>query len=235
MSELVPYPAYQQSPSTGTSLKEKLGYTIVLGIGVGVALYFASKKIRRNRATNADAKSLIEGAPQTLAKQIKMALENKWDFGPDTKTLRTLLTGLKTKAELQQVTQAYKNLYSTPGNDANMNADMEDKLKSTEYTEMVEIIAGKPDKTGQVPTATQYRAWARRIKAGFDRKYTIFNGTDQTAIQAVFYEIPTQQAFVNVGTAYQREFHTPIISDLKSELGSNYYTYMAIIPNKRKN
>ena len=235
MSEIVPYPAYQEQPSTGSSLKEKLGYTIVLGLGVAAAIYFASKKIRRDRSTKADAKSLVEGGPQTLAKQINMALENKWDIGPDTKTLRSILIGLSTKAQLNQVIEAYKNLYSSPGHDANMAADMESKLKSTEYTEMVEIIAGKPDKKGQVPTAIQYRAWARRIKAGFDRKYTIFSGTDQTAIQAAFYEIPTQQAFVEVGKVYQREFHSPIISDLKSELGSDYYTYMGIITRKPKN
>ena len=61
----------------------------------------------------------------------------------------------------------------------------------------------------------------------------VIPGTDEAAIKAVFLEIPTHAAFVQVGTAYFKEFGKSLIDTLKSELSSSAYTdMMAIIVRK---
>jgi hypothetical protein len=100
---------------------------------------------------------------------------------------------------------------------------------------MLQIIAAKPDKEGQAPTTNQYTAWAKRLKAAFDKTYSFIPGTDEDAIKAVFSEIPTQNAFIQVGKAYSKEFGENIITVLKSELEVwEYGEYMKIITSKRK-
>lgn len=60
-------------------------------------------------------------------------------------------------------------------------------------------------------------------------------GTDEEAIKAVFIEIPTQSAFVQVGTAFQLLYNTNLLTALKSELEFwEYEPMMKIITSKPK-
>ncbi len=112
---------------------------------------------------------------------------------------------------------------------------MSDELQLTEYNEMLQIMQGKPEKDGKVPYLAQYNAWAKRLKAAFDKTYAFIPGTDEEAIKAVFTEIPTQTAFVNVGKVYNKLYNTNLITALKSELEFyEYNDYMKIITSKPK-
>lgn len=230
MQKAVPYKPTSGQPTEGMSLKEKVIYSLLAAAGV-TGLIVVGKKLIQNQISNkAHSKSFEDGTPETTAKQIKMAFENDGYWGTDTKALRVVLTDIKSKAELDKVFKAYQKEYHS-----NMYKDMSDELEATEYNEMLQIMAAKPGKAGQPPTANQYEAWAKRLKAAFDKTYAFISGTDEAAIKAVFIEIPTQTAFVNVGKAYYKLYNDNLIDALKGELEMwEYGDYMKIIVAKPK-
>jgi hypothetical protein len=228
MQKVIPYK--RQERQEGVSLKEKIFYTLLAAAGITTAVVYGKKFIQKRIADKSESKTFVEGTPETLAKQIKMAFENDGYFGTDTKALRAVLQKIPSKMELDKVFKAYQKQYQS-----NMYKDMSDELQSTEYNEMLQIMQGKPEKPGQAPTQTQYAAWAKRLKAAFDKTYSFIPGTDEVAIKAVFIEIPTQNAFINVGKAYYKEYNANLITDLKSELEMwEYGDYMKIITSKPK-
>lgn len=231
MQEPIPYEHYKDQPEKeGMTIKEKVVYSLLAAAGLTGVIVFGKKFVDNLISNKAHAKSFEDGTPETLAKQIKMAFENDGYFGTDTKALRVVLTQIKSKAELDKIAKAYKKEYH-----ASMFKDMSDELQASEYNEMLQIMAGKPDKSGQPLSSVQFTAWAKRLKAAFDKTYSFIPGTDETAIKAVFNEIPTQTAFINVGKAYYKEYGDNLITALKGELESwEYPDYMKIITAKPK-
>jgi hypothetical protein len=228
MSKVISYK--QAIGNEESSVKEKVLYTLLAAAGITSAIVFGKKYIQKKAADKSESKTFIEGTPETQAKQIKMAFENDGYFGTDTKALRAVLLKIQNKAELDKVFKAYQKQYQS-----NMYKDMSDELQATEYNEMLQIMQGKPDKPGQQPSTIQFTAWAKRLKAAFDKTYGFIPGTDEEAIKAVFTEIPTQNAFINVGKAYYKEFNANVITDLKSELEFfEYNDYMKMITSKPK-
>jgi hypothetical protein len=210
--------------------RDKVLYGALALAGVATAVVLGGRFIKNKIADKSQAKSFEEGTPETLAKQIKMAFENDGYFGTDTKALRAVLTRIKSKTELDKVFKAYQKQFNS-----NMYRDMSSELQSTEYNEMLQIMAGKPDRPGQKPTAVQFKAWAKRLKAAFDKTYSFLPGTDEEAIRAVLVEIPSQAAFIGTGKAYYLEYNTHLLPDLKSELSpSDYYASLKIITDKPK-
>lgn len=225
------YPPMIYPSQESMSLKEKLGYGIAISLLAGAGFYFINKAVKKQKAKKSDLKSLDDGSPQTIAKQIKMAFENDGLPGTDLEKLRYIMGSLKTKEQWKQVMTEYSNQFHS-----NLLQDMKDELESSEYDEMMSIKESKPEKQGQVITkAVLYKNWARRLKSAFDKTYSFLPGTDEKAIKAVFMEIPTQKDFINTGKAYQIEYKSSFISDLKSELEYwEYPTYMTIIAKKPK-
>jgi hypothetical protein len=230
MQKAIPYKPTSEQPSESMSLKEKVIYSLLAAAGVTGVIVLGKKIIENHISNKAHSKSFDDGTPETLAKQIKMSFENDGYFGTDTEALRNVLIGIKSRSELDKVYKAYQKEYNS-----NMYKDMSDELQATEYNEMLQIIAAKPDKPGQAPTANQYTAWAKRLKAAFDKTYAFLPGTDEAAIKAVFTEIPTQTAFINVGKAFYKEYSENLIDALKGELEIwEYGDYMKIIIAKPK-
>ncbi len=219
------------SKQDGMSLKEKLGYGIAVSLIVGAGFFFINRGIKKHKEKKSDFKSFNDGSPQTIAKQIKMAFENDGVPGTDLVKLRYLMGTLKSKEQWSQVMIEYSNQFHT-----NLLQDMKDELESSEYDEMMFIKESKPEKTGQkVAKDVLYINWARRLKSAFDKTYSFLPGTDEKAIKTVFMEIPTQKDFIKMGIAYQREYKSSFISDLKSELEFwEYSTYMNLIVKKPK-
>ncbi|MBA2611310.1 MAG: hypothetical protein H0U95_05010 [Bacteroidetes bacterium] len=220
----------QQSNNEGLSLKQKVGYSFLAAAGLTGLVWFGVKAIKNKVEDKAHSKSFDDGSPETIAKQIKMAFENDGYWGTDVTKIRQALIDLKSKEQLDKVFKAYKKEYHR-----NMYEDMSDELQASEYNEMLQIIAAKPDKVGQAPSTNLYKAWAKRLKAAFDKTYSFIPGTDEPAIRAVFNEIPTQTDFIKVGAAYMSEYGQNLITALKSELEYwEYPEYMKIITSKRK-
>ena len=130
------------------TLKEKLLYSLI-GIGiVGGGIFFGRKLVLKGVANREEKKSFEDGTPATFAKQIKMAFDNDGWWGTDTEKLRSTLREIPSKQVFLKVQESYKKLYNS-----NMITDMSDELQTTEYNEMLQIIAQKPDKTGGKPAS----------------------------------------------------------------------------------
>jgi hypothetical protein len=201
------------------TLKEKLTYGIIGLVAIGGSFFIGRSIIRKARATTEEKKTYQEGNPATYAKQIKMAFENDmwWGWGTDEEALRKTIQAIPSKEEFKKVITSYQKLYAR-----SMMADMQDELTSTEYNEMLAIIASKPEQgTSAIvahSTVLQYEAWAKRLRAAFEITYWMFPGTDEDAIKAVFLEMQTQADFWNTAQVYQKLYGDNLVNDLKSEL-----------------
>lgn len=227
--------ATTQQPTEAWTLKEKIVYSLLGLVGVGGSIWLG-RKIILNRAANKEQKNSFEdGTSATIAKQIKMAFENDGWWGTNVTALRQTLTSVASKDDWNKVLKSYEMLYSTPTAKANLLKDMSDELQSTEYNEMMQIIDAKPQKKGQASAINQYRAWAKRLKAAFDKQYGFLPGTDDVAITTTLNEIPTQAAFIQMGVEYKRLYGTNVMDDLKAESEFGQYDdWMTIIFQKRK-
>ena len=214
------------------TLREKIIYSLI-GIGMlGGGIFFGKKLVLKGVSNREEKKSFEDGSSATYAKQLKMAFDNDGWWGTDIEKVRSTFREIPSKQAFVSVQDSYKKLYNT-----NLITDLSNELQSTEYNEMLEIIAEKPDKTGGKPISStvKYEAWAKRLKAAFDKTYGFLPGTDENAIKAVFNEIPTQKEFTMTGVAYIKLYGTNLITALKSELEVwEFSDYMNIIFAKPK-
>jgi len=230
MQKPIPYKHSKSDENDEMSLREKVLWSVLGAAGLTGLAIVVKKFVINKIEDKAHEKSFEDGTPQTIAKQLKMAFENDGYWGTDVDTVRKVLTKIKSKAQMKKIFDAYTKEYHN-----NLYKDLSDELQTSEYNEMLQIIAAKPDKEGQASTTNQYTAWAKRLKAAFDKTYGFISGTDEKAIKAVFNEIPTQTAFIQVGKAYYNEFGENLITVLKGELEVwEYGDYMKIITAKRK-
>ncbi len=217
-------PVQQESK---VNIKEIVIYSAVGLILVGGTIYLGSKLVRTGIANTEERKSLDTTSSSTYAKQLKMAFDNDGWWGTDEEALRRILRSIPTKDFYKEVAGSYKKLYASP-----LTKDMQDELTSTEYEEMMMIVASKPEKKGDAPTLN-YLAWAKRIRSAVSVYYGIFPGTDEDAIKSVFLEIPTQDAYKKVQAAYVKEFGDTLLYDLEGDLSQDYIDeYLAIIKKK---
>lgn len=218
------------------TLKEKLTYGIISVVVLGGSFFIGRSLIRKARSTSEEKKTYEESNPAAYAQKLKMAFENDnyFDWGTDEEAIRSVMRSVPSKDDFKKIINSYQKLYSR-----SLMMDLKKELATSEYNEMLAIIAGKPEKIGANYTPQigqqQYIPWAKRLKAAFDISYWLIPGTDEEGIKAVFMEIPTQAAFEQVAVAYKKEYGTDLISDLKSELEFwEYGPYMEIVNNKPK-
>lgn len=218
------------------TLKEKLTYGIISVVVLGGSFFIGRSLIRKARSTSEEKKAYEETNPAAYAQKLRMAFENDmwFDWGTDEEAVRSVMRSIPSKDEFKKIINSYQKLYAR-----SLMMDLKKELTTSEYNEMLAIIAGKPDKIGAnyIPQIgqQQFLAWAKRLKAAFDISYWFIPGTDEDAVKAVFMEIPTQAAFEQVAVAYKKENGNDLISDLKSELEFwEYGPYMEIINNKPK-
>lgn len=218
------------------TLKEKLAIGIAALALAGGLGWVIDKVILRKISNNEELKTFSEGTPATIAKKIKMAFENDGWWGTDQEALRAALISVPSQEDWSKVLKSYEKLYSLPGKPASLLRDMSDELQTSEYTEMMQIITTKPLKPGgAVPYLSQYRAWAKRLKAAFDKTYGFLPGTDSQAVTTTLTEIPTQQALINTGIEYKKMFGTNLMNDLKGEGEfGQYEEWVKIIASKKK-
>lgn len=229
-NELIRASQPDQQTQGSMSLEKKIKYSLV-GLGVLSGLFLLGRRfIRKTKKASSDAKSFDAGSPEAISSQIRLALENKNRIGINLTQLRQILIAIPSKSQMQAIRTAYSNQYQSL-----MNDDIKNKLSLSEYDELLAIMDGKPDKSGTVPTAVQYKAWARRMDAAFRKTFSIFPDTDKEAVMAVLVEVPSQQAFIEVGKSYNLQFKPKdFITELKAELGKDYLKYMQVVISKRK-
>ena len=216
------------------TLKEKLTYGIVGLVVLSGSFFIGRSIVRGARATSEQKKTYEDGNAAAFAQQLKMAFENDnyFNWGTDEESVRSVIRKVPSKDFFKQVISSYQKLYAR-----SLMADMKEELATSEYNEMLAIIAGKPDRISgnykPIITYQQYLSWAKRLKAAFDITYWFVPGTDEEAIKAVFLEIPTQADFGKVAGAYLKEFGNELMADLKSELEFWEIDAMMEIINKK--
>lgn len=214
------------------TFKEKIQYTLLGFVVVGGSFLLGRSLIRKAVSTAEEKKTFEEGNPAAFAQQIRMALENNGWPGKDMPALRQVILSIPSITAFKKVINSYQKLYNR-----SLMGDLKSDLKTTEYNEVLAILAAKPSRGSTArPTSltlVQYQSWAQRLKAAFDITYGIFPGTDEKAIKAVFQEIPTQAAYRQLALVYKAMYGNDLDNDLRSELEFwEYPSYMKIITDK---
>lgn len=216
----------------GMSNREIILYSMGSILLVG-GTYFVGRKIVRDAVKKHEENNSVEdGSIASYAKAIKMSFDNDGWWGTDEQALRNTLISIPSMQTFNAVSKSYQRLYNK-----SLMADLQSELSTSEYNEMVSIINGKLEKNNStsINYNKQYETWARRLKSAFEKSYGFMPGTDEEGIKAVFTEIPSQTAFVQVAKAYQALFNSSLMMDLKSELEFwEYEPMMKIITSKPK-
>ncbi len=208
-----------QPHSEGMTTGETIKYGLIGVVVLGSCFFIGRSLIRKAQADSEEMKTYTEGSEATFAKQIKMAFDNDMAFGwgTDEEKLRATVQAIPSKEAFGKVVKSYQKLYNR-----SMMRDMQEELGTTEYNEILYIIAAKPETGSQLQppslSPAQYSSWAKRLKAAFDITYWGFPGTDEDAIKAVFVEMPTQAAFTETALYYNKAFGRTLKKDLDSEL-----------------
>jgi hypothetical protein len=229
--------AHASTHEDGLTFKEVVLYGTLSVMVLGGSFFIGRSIIRKARSTSEEKKTYSEHNGAYYAQKLKLAFENDMWFGwgTDEEAVRQILRSVPSKEVFKAVINSYQKLYAR-----SLMLDLKKELTTSEYSEMLAIIAGKPDKTptGDAPiqiSTQQYAAWAKRLKAAFDITYWFMPGTDEDAIKAVFTEMPTQLDFQKTALVYKSLFGNDLINELKHELEFwEYGSYMSIINDKPK-
>lgn len=233
MSSALPYRLVLPSPVTPVSNQSHSPvakvFAAILGVGAcGVAYLIIMKSINNKKARDEEKLVFEMGKAAMYAQRLRMAFDNDGLWGTNMDKVREIIRDIPSRDIFRQVNDSYARLY----NNASMLADMKSELQSTEYDEMLFIVAAKPEKDNG-PVTLDYGAWARRLKAAFDKTYGPFPGTDDEAIRAVFLEIPTKRDFELVKRAYADRYGSDFMTDYKSEMRWGFdHDYIDVINKK---
>jgi len=218
------------------TLKDIVLYGSLSLVVLGGSFFIGRSLIRNARSTSEEKKTYSDDYAAYYAQKLRLAFENDMPFGWGTneEEVRDIVRAVPNKEVFKNIINSYQKLYSR-----SLMMDLKEELTTTEYNEMLAIIAGKPDQGNSNIQAQigeeQYSAWAKRLKAAFDTSYWFMPGTNEPAIKAVFLELPTQTDFQKIALAYKNLYGNDLISDLKSELEFwEYDSYLSIINNKPK-
>jgi hypothetical protein len=218
----------------GPTIGNMIAGILAFGAAVG-GYFFVRGQVRNSRASKMEKLSADETNPAFFAKRFRMAFinDNWFNAGTDEELVRKTMQAIPSLHFFNAVQDAYKAIYKG----RNLMEDLQNELTTTEFSEIMAILNAKPrNPNGVTNEHVKYTQWAKRLKAAFDIKYGgIFPGTDEDAIKAVFSELPTQKAFTDLSTVYQREYGNNLLNELKSELEFwEYKPMMDIIAKKPK-
>lgn len=234
MSAAISIPKEKKSWLTETDKKVgKAAVYTIAGLLLAGSGYWAVRNALRNRKlVKSERQAFTEGTPESYANRIKMAFENDGWWGTNIPALREVLIEISSKEVFAKVAKAYKD--QSKGGE--IFHDLKSELTTSEYYEMMNLLAAKPQKSG---TKKSYDwAWAtalsRRLKASFD--YTIMGmpGTDKGALKAALEEIPSIYAFAMVKVMYKKLYGHEVEEDLDDELDTFDFSWKDIVFSKPK-
>lgn len=199
-------------------------------LGLGTALFFLGRHIYRKTVSNKEQnQSLTENTDSNFAKRLKMAFDNDGWWGTDVEAVRRVFVEMQSKDVFVETIKSYKKLYAR-----NLVEDLTDELTTSEYNEVQNILANKPQKTGQqqVFDFETAKRFAKRFKAAFDYSIMGMPATDKGALIQVFAEIKSKQMFEGVKLAYKSLYGKSLESDLDDELDIFDFSWKDLIKQK---
>lgn len=112
-----------------------------VGVGALLGTWLIASKIEEIQRTNLENQGLNANSPASFAKRLKMAFDNDGPFGwgTDEEAIYTIFRQLPSRAFYAQVVSAYKTLYSN-----DLNAVLQDELRTTEFNKVVAIYQSRP-------------------------------------------------------------------------------------------
>jgi len=201
---------------------------LIAGLGAwGIKNALKNRKLKKSQR-----EAFTEGSAESYANRINMAFENDGFWGTNIPALREVLREISSKQLFGKVAIEYKN--QTKGKE--IFADLKSELTASEYLEMMNILAGKPDKatTKKVFDWNTATAIARRLKASFDYTVIGMSATDKGALKTALEEIPSIYAFAMVKVMYKKLYGHEVEEDLNSELGIWDFSWKDIVYTKPK-
>ncbi len=195
----------------------------LLGVSYLTTRYFINKA----KADAAEKLTFEEGTPGFYAKQLEMAFLNDGLPGTNVPLVRRAISKIPTKDFWKQVQKQYKSLFRKV-----LIKRLSEELTTTEYSEMVFIIQGKPDSITD-PKQFSPLLIAKRLNAAFNYTVLGFPATDEDGIRSALIDVPSKVAWEQVKDAYLTEFQIPLMTDLRDELEFwEIDDYLDIIKNK---
>jgi len=202
-------------------------------MALSTTLFFVGRKIYRNAKQQTSAKKILtDDSPENYAERLRKALFDGW--WADVDTVREVFTEIPSLQVFNATATAYQNVAEVKKNQ--LFLDLAKKLTVQEFSEIQNILASKPAKTGQKTSFDMKAAtaMARRIKSAFDYTWMGIDGTNKPALKEALLEIPSLTTFAMVMVAYKNQYHTNLTVDIDSELDSIDFSWKDIVYTKPK-
>lgn len=213
----------------------RVGAYTVGTIALGTGLFFLGRHIyRKYQQNHAAKKTLTDDSAENIATRMQMALfDSMW--GANVDLIRQMFNEMPSQEAFQEIATKYGEVTKT--NKSQIYLDLKKKLTEQEFTEMTNILAAKPTKTGQKAVFDMKAglAMAKRIKSAFDYTWMGMDGTDKKALKQALLDIPTLRAFAIVMVAYKQLYKSDLQADLDSELDAFDFSWKDIVFTKPKN
>lgn len=194
------------------------GSSIVL-LTTGAIL--GNKWYKNKKSNKAHARSLDSDDPAYFAKQIFLAIDGA---GTDEDAVYDAFARIPSQEFYRKVQKAYGSLYPS----RNLELDLQDDLSGDEYQRVSEILAQKPEKTGQA-ASYDFSAWSLRLHNAADGM-----GTDEDEIMRVLTEVPDRAAYEKLKTRFRSDWTISLEEMLEDELDEDELQQAnAIIAKKR--
>ena len=185
-----------------------IGGVLVAGALV-TGIWYLSNKAKSITQKVAEKESLTEGTPESLAKLLKVALEN-WNV--DEAVVFDVFSKISSKSQYQEIIKAYSRLT----NGKLLNEDLENGMNSTELRTLMATLDVKADRTSSPQTVKNYsKDYAIRLQNaiyGFGTR-----STTSDVIISVFTEIPNLMILEDTKKEYRILTGKDLLEDISYE------------------
>lgn len=202
-------------------------------LALGTGFFFLGRHIYRSHRQKRAAKQILtDNSPENYATRMQKALFDGWWANVD--RIRQMFNEIPSKEFFKEVATQYGKVNRKP--DTQLFLDLRSELTDQEFTEMTNILAAKPARTGQKATFDMKAAaaMAKRIKSAFDYTWMKMDGTDKKALKQALLDIPSLRGFAMVMVAYKQLYKTDLTSDLDKELDAFDFSWKEIVYTKPK-
>lgn len=234
MEAAVAIPEKKQSGLNETDkMLIRIGAYTLGSLALGTGLFFLGRHIYRSQRQKRSAKQILtDDSAANFATLLHKALfDGLW---ANVDRIRQIFNQIPSQEFFATVAARYGEI--TKKSNSQLYLDLQEELTQQEFSEMTNILAAKPARTGQKAAFDMKAAaaMAKRIKSAFDYTWMGMDGTDKKALKQALLDIPSLRGFAMVMVAYKQLYKTDLTSDLDSELDAFDFSWKEIVYTKPK-